>query len=412
MKIKKINLLLLSILLSGCTINISINGKTPSLSTISANTSTTESSEISSISQSESSKYSSSSSSEKKDSISSSSSSSSTIIEDENTSPIKSLTAIYENTTIKLDEQVPTANFYNIEGFKSLTAKQKRVTITSSDESIVKIASTYKTFTAVSLGTVTITVTSDVDSTKSCTFNLTVEDCFFDRTVASMVSSWDVTNEMNEENPSVKIDTNNMDGIYARGSDGLKWYIETEITIHDVHPWELWSKIGIVANTFSNTIENSNNKLCFYLDAAIRDADNPNTNWTNFGVCEVSNGGSWAWNDGVGNDVARHNDAIARVETPITYEITFSMGMVRDGFNFHLYANNSYIGSIKTLETLFGNYNEEKNDGSYIPAKAMAGFFSFNSTVTFSNYEFTNIEDEVNEKIPEAPIFNENWASD
>ena len=327
-------------------------------------------------------------------------------------SPIKELSAINENATIKVGEQANTANFYKLVGFKALTAKTKKVKITSSDESVVKIASTYKTLTAVSLGTATITVTSDVDTTKTCTFTLTVEDCFFDRTVASMGSSWDVTKEMDEENPSVKIDTNNADGIYARGSDGLKWYIETSITIHAVDSTELWPKFGIVANTTSNTTETANNKVYFFLDAAIRDAANPNTNWTNFGVCEVSNGGSWAWNEGVGNNVARHNDAVASVASSITYETTFSMGMLRDGFNFHLYVNNSYIGSVKALDSLMGNYDEEKNDGSFKAANAMAGFFSFNSTVTFSNYAFTNVEAEVDAKMPANPSFNEGWAND
>ena len=312
-------------------------------------------------------------------------------------SPIKSLTAVSANAKVKIGEQANTANFYELVGVKTLTAKTKKVVITSSDESIIKVASTYKTMTALALGTATITVTSEVDKTKTCSFEVTVEDCFFDRTVASMGTSWDVEHEMDETNPSIRINTNNADGIYARNSDGLRWYIETSITIHAVDSTELWPKFGIVANTLTNTTETANNKVYFFLDAAIKNAENPNTAWTNFGVCEVANGSSWAWNSGVGNNEARHNDAVASVSSPITYETTFSMGMLHDGFNFHLYVNGNYMASVKALEGLMGNYDDEANDGSFKPASAMAGFFSFNSDVTFSNYKLVTDEAQLTE---------------
>ena len=48
-------------------------------------------------------------------------------------SPIKSLEAVSATAEIKIGEQATTANFYELKGVKSLSAKQKRVTITSSD---------------------------------------------------------------------------------------------------------------------------------------------------------------------------------------------------------------------------------------------------------------------------------------
>lgn len=322
-------------------------------------------------------------------------------------SPIKSLTAVSETAEIKIGEQATLANYYELKGVKSLSAKQKKVTITSSDESVVKIASTYKTMTALSIGSAVITVTSDVDTTKVCTFTVNVTDSFFDRSLTSISSSWDVAHEMDEENPYIKIDSNLSDGIYARGSDGLKWYIETEITVHSINSGEEWPKFGIVANTTVNTTDSNNNKLYYFLDAPM----NREGNWANFGVCEVSNGGNWAWNAGIANNEARHNDAVATVETPLTYDTKFSMGMLRDGFDCHLFVNGAYIGSVKVLNTLFGNYDSATQDYT-TPVNCMAGFFSFNSVVTFSNYKFVNDEAAVDALKPAEIVFNNNWAED
>ena len=321
-------------------------------------------------------------------------------------SPIKSLEAVNASVEIKIGEQATTANYYELKGVKSLSAKQKRVTITSSDESVVKVASSFKTMTAVSLGTATITVVSDVDATKTCSFTVTVTDAFFDRTITSISSTWDVAHEMDAENPYIKIDSNLSDGIYARGSDGLKWYLETEITVHSINSGEEWPKFGIVANTTTHT-ENNNNKLYYFLNAPM----NIEGNWKDFGVCEVANGGNWAWNAGIANNEARHNDVVKSIDTTITYETKFHMGMVRDGFNCHLYANHEYIGSIEVLGTLFGNYNADTQ--AYTdPSPAMAGFFSFNSVITFSNYNFVSDAAAVDTLIPAEPAFNTGWADD
>ena len=51
-------------------------------------------------------------------------------------SPIKSLTAVSDTVDIKIGEQATLANYYELKGVKSLSAKQKKVTITSSDESV------------------------------------------------------------------------------------------------------------------------------------------------------------------------------------------------------------------------------------------------------------------------------------
>ena len=322
-------------------------------------------------------------------------------------SPIKSLTAKNETVEIKIDEQANIANCYEIKGFKSLNAKQKKVTVTSSDTNVVTINAKFTSMTAVGIGTATITVVSDVDTTKTCTFTVNVTDCFFDRKVSSINSSWDVTHEMDAENPYIKVDTDVGAGIYIRNSDALKWYVETEITIHSVLSGEEWPKFGIVANTTSNLVEYTDNKLYYFLDAPM----NVEEQWVNFGVCEVSNGGNWAWNDGVNNNTARHNDAVYKIDTAIGYETKFKMGMLRDGFNCHLFYNGTYMASVTVLGAIFGDYDETTKD--YTKAvNCMAGFFSFNSVATFSNYKLITDVAAVDALIPAEPNFNTVWAND
>lgn len=324
-------------------------------------------------------------------------------------SVIKSLTAVNDVVEIKIGEAPSTQNYYNLEGNKkSLTAKQKKVTITSSDETILKISSNFKTMTAVGIGSAVVTVVSQADETKSCTFTVNVTEAFFDREVSSMSSTWDIAHEMDAENPYIKVDTDLGAGIYIRNSDGLKWFVETDITVHSISGGELWPKFGIVANTTVNTTEVNNNKLYYFLDAPM----NIEGEWKNFGVCEVANGVNWAWNAGVGNNEARHNDAVYTHSESITYEKTFRMGMIRDGFNCHLYVNGSYIKSVEVLGTLFGNY-DEATQGYTAAVNTMAGFFSFNSTVTFSNYNFVNDAAVVDGMISAIePDFATNWADD
>ena len=327
---------------------------------------------------------------------------------EDNTNVIKSLTAKNEMSYMKLGQEDLVSNYYKLEGYKALSSKQKGVTVTSSNSDIIEIDSSNKILKAKGIGTAVITVTSTIDSSKSCSFSITVEQEFFDKNYAPFNSSWDSANENNKTNPYVRVNTNNADGIYAKGSEGIKWYIETEITIHQVYGNENWPKFGILANSFSNTSNGKNNKVYFFFDAPM----NNQSEWKNFGICEVYNGNDWAWNGGVGNDRARHNDAVASINTPITFNETFKMGMLRDGFNFHLFVNDNYLISVASLHHLMGNIDNSKNDGSYKPTDAMAGFFSFNSDVTFSNYRLVTNDELVNAYMPSTPVYNNNWAAD
>ena len=322
-------------------------------------------------------------------------------------SVIKSLTAKAESFDIKIGEKPTIANFYEITGYKSLNAKQKKVTVTSSNEAVVAVQK--NNLQALDLGESTITVVSDEDKTKSCSFVVRVGDAFFDRELCSIDSTWDFAHEMDEENRYVKVTTDVGAGMYVRNSESLNWYIETEISIESVLSGEDYPKFGIVANTVNNTTDEANNKLYYFLDCPI----NATGNWANFGVCEVRNSHSWAWNPGIDNSVARHNDAVFRNETAIDYNTTFKMGMLREKSNFHLYLNGTYRASITVLDDLFCNY-DEATQAYTSPVNAAAGFFSFNSVATFSNYKYVNDEAQIAEMLTAigTPNFNTNWAAD
>lgn len=321
---------------------------------------------------------------------------------------IKSLTAVNDNAEMKLGESKTATTFYKLEGFKALNAKNKKVTAVAADPTIISVNSSSTSFTAVGVGSTTITVTSNIDTTKSCTFTITVTDVYFDRTYSMVDSSWDMSKEMPDAGAEVTVTTNNADGLYFKGSDALRWYAETTIKINSINDGENYPKFGLVASTTTHT-EIANNKVYFFLDAFNYPT---NTSWTNFGVCEVSGGTNWAWNPGVTNGTARHQDNVHSVTTPVTLGTEFSMGMLRDGHDLHLYVGGNYVKSVTALGELLGNWNAETQ--SFDAVNCMAGLFSFNSNVTFSKYAFTADETEVSAKLAaiETKDYLTEWAAD
>ena len=93
-------------------------------------------------------------------------------------SPIASLKATENSTTLKVGESILLTNFYEIKGTSTLNAAQRACTYESSNPDVVNINA--KRAEAVAPGTATITVTSKVDPTKSCTFDVVVSKVFID----------------------------------------------------------------------------------------------------------------------------------------------------------------------------------------------------------------------------------------
>lgn len=326
-------------------------------------------------------------------------------------SAIESLTAKEASTTLKIGESLLITNYYEIKGSSALSAAQRTCTYESSDPEVVKISA--KRAEAVAPGTATITVTSKVDTTKSCSFDIVVSKVFLDRDLTMLPSEDDFTNEWDDAagTGSFRTSSGLTNFYYIADINSTQWYVETDITVHKVNFDDRWPKIGIVAaGKNSSGVETM---VAFFLNASIglNDSYNENgelvkgadnNNWNEFGVCEVAQGGHWAWEAGITNSLARHHDyAWNTGASSITFETTFKMGLARDGANFHLYVNGTYMGSFQLSESLEILYENGK------PMDSHVAFYQFSSEVTFANYMATSDANKVAEKIPATPIYTE-----
>ena len=324
---------------------------------------------------------------------------------------IASLTATESSTEMKVGDTILLTNFYEIKGTSSLSAAQRACTYESSNPEIVKINA--KRAEAVAPGTATITITSNVDNTKTCSFEVTVSKVFIDRELSAIPSEDDFTNEWDSESGTGSFRTSS--GItnfyYIADIESTQWYVETDITVHTVNWDDRWPKIGIVASgKNSSGVETM---VAFFLNASIGLNDSydengnlvkapDNNNWNEFGVCEVAQGQHWAWEQGITNSLARHHDYAWNTGTnTITFGSTFKLGVARDGMNFHVYVNGNYMGSFALSSELDILYENGQPIASHV------GFYQFSSDVTFANYFATQDADKVAEKIPETPVFCE-----
>ena len=326
-------------------------------------------------------------------------------------SPIASLTAKEASTTIKIGESILLTNFYEIKGTSTLSAAQRACTYESSNPDVVKINA--KRAEAVAPGTATITVTSNVDTTKSCTFEVVVAKVFIDRDLSMIPTEDDFSNEWDEAagTGSFRTSSGITNFYYIADIYSTQWYVETDITLNEVKWEDRWPKIGIVAqNKNANGVETM---VAFFLNASIGLNDyydengnfvkgEDNNSWNEFGVCEVAQGGHWAWEQGITNSLARHHDyAWNTGDAMITYGTTFKLGVARDGANFHVYINGNYAGSFQLSADLDILYE----DGA--PVASHVGFYNFSCDVTYSNYKATADASEVAKMIPEAPVYCE-----
>ena len=323
---------------------------------------------------------------------------------------IASLTATETSTEMKVGDTILLTNFYEIKGTSSLSAAQRACTYESSNPEIVKINA--KRAEAVAPGTATITITSNADKTKTCSFEVTVSKVFIDRELSMIPSEDDFTNEWDSESGTGSFRTSS--GItnfyYIADIESTQWYVETDITVHAVNWDDRWPKIGIVASgKNSSGVETM---VAFFLNASIGLNDSwtdaglvkgeDNLNWNEFGVCEVAQGQHWAWEQGITNSLARHHDYAWNTGTnTITFGSTFKLGVARDGMNFHVYVNGNYMGSFALSSELDILYENGQPIASHV------GFYQFSSDVTFANYFATQDADKVAEKIPETPVFCE-----
>ena len=135
------------------------------------------------------------------------------------------LNATETSTTVKIGESVLINNFYEIKGNTTLSAAQRACTFESSNPDVVKI--NQRRAEAVSSGTATITVTSVVDPTKSCSFEIVVSKVFIDRELSMIPSEDDFSNEWDDATGTGSFRTSS--GItnfyYVADIYSSKWYV-------------------------------------------------------------------------------------------------------------------------------------------------------------------------------------------
>ena len=377
------------------------HSSTSSNSSVSSTTSSNNSSSTSSTTSSNNSSSTSSTTS------SNNSSSTSSSVE-EYVSPIKAVVPQESLIEIQVDGSVLLKLYYYVEGIQPLKASQKKCTYTSSDESVAVIDG--QKVVGVAPGEATITITSIVDTSKSCTIDVVVKGVFIDHNITIDEDGDDFTNEYNEETETGSFTTTSkLSKFYTiRGVKSKRWYVETDITIHEVANDDRYPKIGIFTNAYNST--NAETMVTFFLNADIglndvwdETANNgegamvkgeDNSNWTSFGVCEMGTGGQWAWNAGVTNSTARYQTSAYQVTTPITYETTFKLGVARDNMDFHVYVNGTYAYTYQLSPYLVILYENGESLDSYV------GFYQYNSKATFANYKVSDQDDIVNANIP------------
>ena len=323
-------------------------------------------------------------------------------------SKINEIIAVEESVVLKIGESDLLANYYEIDSKKELSASEKQCSAVSSDESVVKI--TGRKFEAVNSGTATITITSAIDETKTCTFEVVVSKVFIDRDLSYIYTEDDFSNEWDDSTGTGKFVTNSgyTNYYFIKDIDSTKWYVETDITVHEVKENDRFPKIGIFTRGTNSTGEETT--VAFFLNACIGLNDvgsgndiqygQDNINWNEFGVTEVI-AGHWAWEEGITNSLARHHDYAWTTPSNITYNTKFKLGVARDNMDFHVYINDSYAGSYQVdpyMTILMEN-------GETLSSKV--GFFQFNSVVTYANYYATTDESKVESVIPSSPRYTD-----
>lgn len=289
-------------------------------------------------------------------------------------SGLKEISAKEDTYKMRIYERRTVESFIDYEYYEGVSGYDFICEIISGNE-YISIRSNYDNnliIEANSIGNAKIRITNSFDTTQFCEVNIEVYK--YELTVNP--TDGDTITETNEENSNILI----------KGIDSIKWYAECTFSVSSVSSYEQYPKIGIFTSTEDNTVP-ENNKIIFFLNAFI--GGNNNSTWTDYGVCEVENE-NYAWNSGVSNATARYKED-CYTGSAVTYGTEFTLGMLRDGMDFHFYVDGEYRFSMTTLDSLFKNGNEI--------APSMVGFFDFNSSVVYSKYSATAEEEKVNEKL-------------
>ncbi len=301
-------------------------------------------------------------------------------------SPIKSLVATVEHVDLKKDEATSVSSYYKLTGFKTLTSKEKKVTITSSDTSVVKIVGNIMTGLTAN-GTATITITSQADTTKSCSFTVLVKDIFFNRAWSEINGGDDLEKELPADGGIVQTTGGVSDMLIFNQQPSKSFMMSTKIAVNRVSDGELWPKFGVVMKQVDEAGDLGENFVVFFLDGPMNRVEDGVAKWTDFGYCEVMNsGGLWGWDSTPAMN--RHKENVFIKDAPIGYDEFFTLTAVVQGRKINMFlgygegesAKEVYMFTLDGYEDLFGH----GEGNGFVP-----GLFHFNSVVTFKDYTYT-----------------------
>lgn len=310
--------------------------------------------------------------------------------EEQSNSPIKSLVATIENKELKLGEAVSVTSFYKLTGFKTLTSKEKKVNIVSSNPEAVKVVGNIMTGMKADENA-TITITSQADTTKSCHFDVNVKDIYFNRTYSEINGADDLSRELIKDGGIVETTGGTSDMLIFNQEASTSFMVETKIAVKSVSDGELWPKFGLVFKQVDENKDLTMNFMIVFLDGPMNRVSNGVASWTDFGYCEISNG-VFGWDSTPANN--RHKEDVFIKSSPINYEEFFTLKAVVEGRKVHTFlgygegeqAKEVYMFTIEGYDHIYG----EGAGHGFIP-----GFFQFNSVVTYKEYSYTTDADAI-----------------
>ena len=298
-------------------------------------------------------------------------------------SPIKSLVATVENLELKRGEATSVTAYYKLTGYKTLSSKEKKVTITSSNPEAVSITGNIMKG-LIADGRSTITITSQADTTKSCSFDVLVKDIFFNRTYSEINGGDDLEKELPADGGIISTTGGMSDMLIFNQDPSTSFMVTTKIRVDRVSDGELWPKFGLVFKMVDANDDLSTSYMIFFLDGPMNRVNNGVANWTDFGYCEIA-GGVFGWDSNPA--YARHKEDAFIKASPIGYDEFFTMTAVVEGPKVHMFlgygegenAKEVYMFSVEFLSDLYST-----GVGGFIP-----GFFQFNSVVTYKEYSYS-----------------------
>ena len=314
--------------------------------------------------------------------------------EDTGDSVIKSLVATVTNLELKKGEATSVSSYYKLTGYKTLSSKQKKVTIVSSNPEAVQITGNIMKG-LVADGTSTITITSQEDTTKSCSFDVVVKDIFFNRQYSEINGADDLSKELPADGGIVQTTGGTSDMLIFNQEASTKFMASTKIAVNSVSPGELWPKFGLVFKQVDENKDLTMDYLIVFLDGPMNRVADGTANWTDFGYCEIANG-VFGWDSAPA--YARHKEDVFIKNTGINYEEFFTLTAVVEGRDIHIFlgygegesAKEVYMFTVEGLSDLFG----EGEGRGFIP-----GFFQFNSVVTYKDYSYSTDADAIAAKM-------------